>query len=268
MPDAVHGSILLAFALTAGAGLATGIGSAIAFFTSRTNKSFLSFALGFSAGVMIYVSFAELLVRAFHSLGESLGTAAGRWAGAGAFFGGFAAAMIVDMLVPAPENPHAFHVAGDAGGAGEKSRLMRLGVMTAVIIGVHNFPEGLAAFAAALSDTRVGVSIAVAIAIHNIPEGISVSVPIHAATGSRKKAFWYSFLSGLAEPVGALVGFVVLRPFFSKTLFGVLFGVVAGIMVFIYLDELIPAAKEYERGHVAVYGMGLGMLVMAVSLLI
>ena len=145
---------------------------------------------------------------------------------------------------------------------------MRLGVLTALAIGIHNFPEGLATFAAALSDVQIGISITIAIAIHNIPEGISVAVPIMYATGSRKKAFWYSFLSGISEPVGAIVGYLVLRPFFSDTLFGILFALVAGVMVFISLDELIPTAKKYAAGHAAVYGVGLGMVVMAVSLLV
>jgi ZIP family zinc transporter len=264
----MEGSIPIALLLTLGAGLSTGIGSLIALLTNRTNKTFLSFALGFSAGVMIYVSFAELLTQAVHVLSRTLGEGQGRWLAVGSFFGGFAVAMIIDKLVPSYENPHEVRPVEDLETGAERSRLMRLGVLSAMVIGIHNFPEGLATFAAALSDTKLGVSIAVAVAIHNIPEGISVSVPIYFATGSRKKAFWYSFSSGLAEPVGALIGLVLLRPFFSDSLFGVLFASVAGIMVFISLDELIPTAKEYERGHAAVYGLGLGMLVMAVSLLL
>ena len=263
-------NVLIAFLLTALAGLSTGIGSALAFFTRRTSRSFLSLALGFSAGVMIYISFAELLVEGTRALSEAHGESWGRWAGPAAFFGGFAVALIIDLLVPSHENPHEARTIEkmDNGNPDEAARLKRLGVFTALAIGIHNFPEGLATFAAAMSDVKLGISIAIAVAIHNIPEGISVAVPIYFATGSRKKAFWYSFLSGLSEPVGALVGFLVLRPFFSDTLFGILFASVGGIMVFISLDELIPTAKEYERGHLAVYGLGLGMVVMAVSLLI
>jgi len=264
----MEASVSTAFLLTALAGLSTGIGSALAVFTRKTSKVFLSFALGFSAGVMIYVSFAELLVEAVRLIGQARGATCGEWMGAGAFFGGFAAALIIDWMVPSYENPHEVRTIESMEKPDARPRLMRLGVFTALAIGIHNFPEGMATFAAALSDIKIGISIAVAVAIHNVPEGISVAVPIHYATGSRKKAFWYSFASGLAEPVGALFGYIMLRPFFSDTLFGILFGSVAGIMVFVSLDELIPAAKEYESGHVAVYGLGLGMVVMALSLLL
>jgi len=148
------------------------------------------------------------------------------------------------------------------------ARLMRMGLVTALAIGIHNFPEGLATFFGALSDPAIGIAITVAIAVHNIPEGISVSVPIYFATGSKRKAFWLSFLSGVSEPVGAVIGYTILRPFFSPTVFGVLFASVAGIMVFISLDELLPTAKEYGTGHIAIYGVVGGMAVMALSLLL
>ena len=135
-------------------------------------------------------------------------------------------------------------------------------------ITLHNFPEGLATFTSALVNPTLGVSIAIAIAIHNIPEGISVSVPIFHATGSRKKAFWLSFSSGLAEPVGAIVGYLVLRSVFDESVMGFLFASVAGIMVFVSIDELFPTAREYGEGHTAIYGLVAGMVVMAISLLL
>jgi ZIP family zinc transporter len=154
------------------------------------------------------------------------------------------------------------------GAVPEKERLMRMGILTALAIAIHNFPEGLATFFGALSEPAVGIAIAAAIAVHNVPEGISVSVPVYFATGSKKKAFWLSFLSGVSEPVGAIIGYTILRPFFSSTVFGLLFAAVAGIMVFISLDELLPTAKEYGRGHMAIYGLICGMAVMALSLLL
>ncbi len=150
----------------------------------------------------------------------------------------------------------------------KNKNLMRMGIFTAIAVAVHNFPEGLATFIAALQDPSLGIPIAVAIAIHNIPEGIAVSIPIYYATGSRKKAFIYSFLSGLAEPVGAGIGFLILMPFLSETLFGILFASVAGIMVFISLDQLLPAAREYGEHHLSIYGLVGGMMVMALSLLL
>ncbi len=261
-------NIVIAFVLTTLAGLSTGIGSAIALLSRRTNTRFLSFSLGFSAGVMLYVSFVEMLGAARVALAGVYGEGPGGWATAGSFFAGFAGIFVIDQLVPSHENPHEARSVEEMDAPHRSSSLMRLGLFTAVAIGIHNFPEGLATFAAALSDVQLGISIAIAIAIHNIPEGISVAVPIMYATGSRRKAFWYSFLSGVSEPLGALAGYLVLRPFFSDALFGVLFALVAGIMVFISLDELIPTAKKYAAGHAAIYGVGLGMVVMAVSLLI
>lgn len=143
-----------------------------------------------------------------------------------------------------------------------------MGLFSALAIAIHNFPEGLATFMGALTDPTLGVSIAVAIAIHNIPEGIAVSVPIYYATKNRKKAFWLSFLSGLAEPVGAILGFFILRNFFNESTFGVIFAGVAGIMVYISLDELLPTAEEYGEHHVAIGGLIAGMAVMATSLLL
>ncbi|MGD9073808.1 MAG: zinc transporter ZupT [Desulfobacteraceae bacterium] len=262
-------NVILAFALTALAGLSTGIGSAIAFFSKRTNWAFLSVSLGFSAGVMIYVSLIEIFAKARDALAEVHGHESGTWITVAAFFGGIFVIAIIDRLIPAYENPHEAHAIEEMQQAVvRQKRLMRMGAITALAIGIHNFPEGLATFVGTLADPAIGMAIAVAIAVHNIPEGISVSVPIYFATGSKKKAFWLSFLSGVSEPIGALIGYTILRPIFSETVFGILFASVAGIMVFISLDELLPAAREYGEGHLAIYGLICGMAVMALSLLL
>lgn len=264
-------TILHAFGLTLFAGLSTGIGSALAFFAKRTNTKLLSVALGFSAGVMIYVSFVELYTAADQALIKELGKTVGSWVTVGAFFIGILLIALVDKLVPSFENPHEIHKIEEMQDKDKSSsyrKLFRLGVFSALAIAIHNFPEGLATFAAALKDISIGIPIAVAIAIHNIPEGIAVSIPIFYATGSRKKAFTYSFLSGLAEPLGAVIGYLVLFSFFNDTVFGILFALVAGIMVFISLDELLPTAGKYGEHHLSIYGLVAGMIVMAVSLLI
>ncbi|TLX74036.1 zinc transporter ZupT [Labilibacter sediminis] len=268
--DIEFSDVLLAFGLTLFAGLATGIGSAMAFFTKHTNTKFLSLALGFSAGVMIYVSFVEIFFKAKDSLVKVYGEIGGTWTTVLSFFGGMLLIALIDKFIPSAENPHELESIEDM--TEEKRRkekhLMRMGIFTALAIGIHNFPEGLATFTAALTDPNLGIAIAVAIAIHNIPEGIAVSVPIYYATGSRRKAFKLSFLSGLAEPIGALVGYLVLMPFLSPTMFGVIFAGVAGIMVFISLDELLPAAQKYGEHHLSIYGLFGGMVVMAFSLLL
>ncbi len=266
-------TVLFAFSLTLFAGLSTGVGSLIALFGKRTNTRFLSVALGFSGGVMIYVSFVEIFVKARESLVGALGLVPGNWATAAAFFAGIFLIAIIDKLVPESENPHEVRKVEEICDENcmlqrEQTHLMRMGIMSALAIAIHNFPEGLATFTSALKDPSLGIAIAVAIAIHNIPEGLAVSVPIYYATGNRKKAFWLSFLSGLSEPVGALVGYLIFAQFFNDVTFGVLFAMVAGIMVFISLDELLPTAREYGEAHLSIYGMVAGMMVMAVSLLL
>jgi len=264
-------NVLLAFLLTLFAGLSTGIGSALAFFTRRSNVGFLSVALGFSAGVMIYVSFIDIFPKAHEAMSGAMGEINGAWATVGAFFAGILFIALIDRFIPSFENPHEPHPVEDMDDDRSRSdfkSLHRLGIFSALAIAIHNFPEGLATFTATLKDPGLGVAIAIAIAIHNIPEGIAISVPIFYATGSRKKAFTFSFLSGMSEPVGALIGYLILRPFFNDIVFGVLFAFVAGIMVFISLDELLPAARRYAEGHMAVYGLVSGMAVMAVSLLL
>lgn len=261
-------SIVFAFTLTLIAGLSTGIGSAIAFFSDHTNTKFLSLALGFSAGVMIYVSFVEIFFKARESLVGAIGLQAGSWVTVASFFGGMAIIAFIDKLIPEYENPHEVMLVEDAmSGRKKKGKLMRMGLLTALAIAIHNFPEGLATFTSALTNPKLGVAIAVALAIHNIPEGIAVSVPIYYATNNRRKAFRLSFLSGLAEPVGAIVGYLLLMPFINGVTFGILFAAVAGIMVFISFDELLPAAREYGEHHLSIYGLIAGMVVMAISLL-
>ncbi len=263
-------SVLFAFALTLFAGLSTGIGSALSLLTKRTSTKFLSIALGFSAGVMIYVSFIEIFVKAKDALISALGIKGGTWATVGGFFFGILIIAIIDKLIPSTENPHEIHTVEEMDGKSEehKSRLMRMGMFTALAIGIHNFPEGLATFTAALSDPSLGIPIAFAIAIHNIPEGIAVAVPIFYATGSRKQAFKLSFLSGLSEPIGSLIGYLLLFKFFNEAMFGFIFASVAGIMVYISLDELLPSAREYGEHHLSIYGLIAGMAVMALSLLL
>ena len=258
---------LIPFLLTLGAGLATGIGSALAFFARRTNKRLLSFSLGLSGGVMIYVSFVELFRQAEATLSAAWNGRMGTVLTVACFFGGILLIGIIDRLVPSFENPHEAHRAEEMDEQPRNPRLMRMGVMTALAIGIHNFPEGVATFTAAIDNMTLGVAIAVAIAIHNIPEGIAVSIPIFYATGDRRRAFRLSLLSGLAEPVGALLAWLVLMPFMSPTLMGCVLAGVAGIMVFISIDELLPAAREYGEAHISIYGVVAGMALMAVSLI-
>jgi ZIP family zinc transporter len=279
MPGVTH-EVIVAFALTLFAGLATGVGSVIAFFARRTDYRFLGIAMGFSAGVMLYVSFTEILSKAEAATSSAYGTTAGGWITLLSFFGGIAFIGIIDALVPKTRNPHEPRTRADLSRLKQgtttnqtpvsdtRPQLMRTGRFTALAIGIHNFPEGMVTFLTALDDVSLGIALAVAVALHNIPEGISVSVPIYYATGSRHRAVIYSALSGFAEPIGAAIGYVVLRAFFTDEVTGLLFGAVAGIMIYISLDELLPAAHEYGGEHAALFGIIAGMAVMAVSLVL
>jgi ZIP family zinc transporter len=297
-------NVWIALGLTIFAGMATGIGSGIAFFAKQTNYRFLSVSTGFSAGVMIYVSFVEILVKGQDALIAAYGETWGAWVNVASFFAGIAVIGLIDGLIPEAENPHEPHtetaraalqeepcpqselVAGASTGHHQgapdtpnkgmsQNELLRTGLFAALAIGIHNFPEGLATFLSALQDPALGTAIAMAIALHNIPEGISVSVPIYFATGKRGKAFLYSVLSGMSEPVGAAIAYIALRVLVGgeggvmpPEVMGVLFAGVAGIMVYISLDELLPTSRAYGKGHDSLLGLLAGMVVMALSLLL
>lgn len=259
-------TILLAFLLTFLAGISTSIGSALAFFTKKTNTKFLAVSLGFSAGVMIYVSFVEIFVQARATLALDYGDKTAYIYTVLAFFAGILLMALIDKLVPSYENPHELRDVEEMTKRPHHP-LLRIGLFSAFAIGIHNFPEGLVTFTSAIKDPHLGFSIAIAIAIHNIPEGIAISVPIYHATGSKKKAFFYSSISGMAEPLGAVLGYFLLAQFCSNLMFGLLFATVAGIMVYISLDELLPSAQKYGEHHLSIFGLIGGMGLMAISLL-
>ncbi|MBX3579265.1 MAG: zinc transporter ZupT [Rhizobiaceae bacterium] len=272
--------VLLALSITVGAGLATVFGSLLVVFAHPTKTRLLAFALAFAAGAMVYVSLVEIFVKSHLAFSQMLpDKQAYGWATL-CFFAGVMVLVVVDRMVP---NPHASMDSEAAEAAAEGSgpragltmvdrsrelMLRRVGIMAALAITAHNLPEGLATFFATLDDPVVGLPLALAIAVHNIPEGVSIAVPVFYATGSKKAAVLASLLSGLAEPVGALVGYLLLAPFLSDMVFGAVFGIIAGAMVFLALDELLPAARVYARGHETVYGMVIGMAAIAASLVL
>jgi len=245
-------NIGIALLLTTFAGLSTVIGSFLGILLPKPSGRFMSVTLGFSAGVMILVSFVELLQKGMESIGFAPAHVA--------FFAGMLAMFLVDALIP-----HEY-MGEHAEGGGKERSLLKTGLFVALGVGIHNFPEGMATFAGTLQDIHLGTAIAVAIAIHNIPEGIAVSAPIYAATGERRRAFLWSFLSGVAEPLGAALAALVLFPFLSEAILGVMLSAVAGIMTFISLDELVPVSRSFGEEHASIVGVILGMAVMAGSL--
>ncbi|EED2143762.1 TPA: zinc transporter ZupT [Campylobacter jejuni] len=279
--------IFIAILLTLFAGFSTAIGSTIAFFSRKDDLRVLSLGLGFSAGVMIYISFMEILPTALKDFKNHYDSHWAELLGLTCFFGGILISLLIDKLIPEDVNPHEpkedlselkicplpqkgqnppkFHPGEKLHQINTKA-LKRTGIFTALAIAIHNFPEGFATFISSLDNLTLGIAIAIAVAIHNIPEGLAVSLPIYHATGDKKKAFIYSALSGLAEPLGAFVGALILLPFIGDLTLAISFAVIAGIMVFISLDELLPAAKTYDKAHDSLYGLIAGMAIMALSL--
>lgn len=270
-------NILIALGLTLVAGMSTGIGALLAFFTKSTNKKMLAGALGLSTGVMLYVSFVDLLPLSFKDIAAVYPRKSGEIYVTLAFFIGIFLIAAIDFLIPEGENPHEMqHMESINELSGEYLRgkeykdahLKRTGMMLALAIGIHNFPEGIATFVSSLNGLELAIPIVVAIAIHNIPEGVAVSMPIYHATGNSQKALLMALLSGFAEPLGALFGLLVILPFWTPIVSSLLLSGVAGIMVYISIDELLPSAEGYGYHHITIAGVIIGMAVMALSLLL
>lgn len=262
--------MLTAMLLTLGAGLATSIGGIIGTHPNMRRKSWLAISLAFAAGAMLIVTFMEMLPIGAEQLAETYGNFRGQAFAYLAFFAGMGLVLLIDMCLPKSLNPS--EITGRENELSESDeasnkKLIRGGLLVAVALALHNFPEGIATFTAAYNDPALGGTLAFAIAIHNIPEGIAVAAPVYAATKSRWKAFWWATISGLTEPLGALVALALVAYVIPVSLMGLLYAVVAGMMVFVAIDELLPAAMRYQtRNHQSIYGCLAGMAVMAASL--
>jgi zinc transporter, ZIP family len=285
MADLFSPAVLTALAVCTGAALFTLVGSAMVLRANRANPRLLAFGLAFAAGAMVYVSLIEIFQKSLEAFTKTYGAQGAYSRATLALFAGVALLAIIDRLVPNPHDgmnsgnghghshgltlapPPAAKEPGEMTGQ-DAERLKRVGLLAAAAITAHNLPEGLATFFATLDNPVVGLPLAIAIAIHNIPEGVSIAVPVYYATGSKQKAFIATAISAFAEPLGAIIGYLILGPFLSPTVFGIVFGMIAGIMVFLALDELMPEAKRYSKGHEAAYGMVIGMAAMATSLVL
>lgn len=263
--DFFSSDVLMALGITLFAGLATVLGSALVFFEKTPSPRMLAFGLAFAGGAMVFVSLTEIFKKATDSFALTYGEQGFTYA-TFAFLAGLLLVMMIDRLIP---NPHESLEANDPEFAtNNDAYIKRIGLMTAFAITAHNFPEGLATFFATLESPSLGMPLAIAIAIHNIPEGISIAAPIYFATKDKGLTVFACFLSGLAEPLGAILGYLLLKPFLSPAIFGAVFGLIAGVMVFLALDELLPAAKRYSAGHETVYGLVAGMSALAISLVL
>lgn len=263
--------VILSLGLTTVVGLTMGIGGILSFFINEKNKKFFSLSLSFAAGIMIYASFMAILPEGIHQLEATIGEKA-KFISLAGFFGGMIFIALIEKWVHSHGGHHGHH-----GHSHENSdhvhkhqengeHLSKLGLMSAIAIAIHNLPEGLAIFTAGIQDIGVAIPIALAVILHNIPLGIAIAVPIYYSTGSKKKAFLYSFLVGLCQPLGGILGYVLFAHLSTDLFFGILFTIVSGIMIFVSLDELLPSSQKDIDHHISVYGAILGMLVMAISL--
>lgn len=255
----------IALLMTLFAGLATVVGGFFTFFIKRDNIRGLSVGLGFSAGVMIFLSFTEIIKNSNTMLIKYFPHHS-QWIVFAGFSLGILTAILIDYFIPDHIEEDLF---GPCDSCDHKHhRIKRAGLLTAVAICIHNFPEGMATFFVSTQNLALGFSVAVAIAIHNIPEGIAVALPIYHATGKKRLAIWYTFLSGISEPIGAIIGLVALNYFLPQGAIGFLFASVAGIMVYISFDTILPLSREYGDGHYSVFGIMSGILFIWVSLLL
>lgn len=268
-------NITIALLLTALAGLTTILGTVMLFFVDKNSTKILSAGLGFSAGAMILVSFIEIYPNALEELSSVYSDKRAFLISMASFFGGMLIIALIDKVLPEDDaNPHELYSEEEMeefveqGEVHQSSKLYKMGLFTALAIAIHNFPEGIATFMTSIENPSLGLPIAIAIAIHNIPEGMSVALPIYYATGSKSKAFFYSFISGIAEPIGGLAAYLIFFQRATAGVMGIILAAVAGIMVFISLDQLLPAAEEYGNHHLTIYGCIGGMAFMALSLIL
>lgn len=263
--------MIVALLITLLAGLATSLGGILATHRRMQQRSYFAVALAFAAGAMLFVSFIEMIP---HGLGAHEGHDGTpmQWLVYGAFFVGVILVAVIDHLLPPTLNPSEVEgqeVPAQPSDKRLQGKLLRSGTLIAVVLALHNLPEGMSTTLAAYEDISVGIALAVAIAIHNIPEGIAVAAPIYAVTRSRQKAIGWATVSGLTEVIGGVLGLLLVGLIIPASLTGVVFGLVAGMMVFVAIDELLPAARRYQtQQHQVVYGLIGGMGVMALSLLV
>lgn len=271
---------LLALILSTLAGLSTILGGVVTFFIKKDSLKLLSFGLGLSAGVMLFISLADLYPEAQEMIKNQMGESF-LWLTVVSFALGILVAVLIDYFIPDHIQENMFD---KQIGANEQNidstdcvknenaiisigKIKKAGITTAVVVAAHNFPEGLATFFTTTQNITLGLGIVFAIAIHNIPEGIAISIPVYQATHSKRKAFWYSFLSGMAEPVGGVIGFILIQTLFPNICLGILFALVAGIMTYISIDTLLPMSKSYDTGHYSISGVVLGLVIMGITMI-
>lgn len=208
------------------------LGTILIFIKNKDTKKIIISSLAFASGVMITVSITDLIPESLALLHNNLSNTNTIII---TFLGvllGIIISMLIDYYLPDKS---------------KDNNLYKVGFISMLAIILHNIPEGIATFLAGSSNFTLGLSLAVAIAMHNIPEGISISVPIYYSTNNKKKAILYTLLSALSEPLGAFLAFIFLKKYMNDIILGILFSLIAGIMLQISTCELIPTARGYNN---------------------
>lgn len=277
----MENNYLIAFILSTIAGLSTVVGGFVTFFIKGNSLKYLSFGLGLSAGVMLFVSLVDLYPEATEMIRAQMGQNLA-WLSILCFGIGMLIAVLIDFFVPDhiqdsmftkqiganEQNKDSTDCTEDENAIISIGKIKRAGIITAIVVAIHNLPEGLATFTLAAQDIMLSLGVIFAIAIHNIPEGMAISIPVYQATHSKRKAFLYSFLSGMAEPIGGVLGFLIIKTLFPNLCVGLLFALVAGIMTYISIDTLLPLSKDYDTGHYSISGVVLGLMIMGSALIV
>ncbi|RZC49442.1 hypothetical protein C5167_017873 [Papaver somniferum] len=259
--------VLIALALSMLGGLSTSLGALVVILNDAPNLKMLGLLQGFAAGLMLSISFLDLAHNAINSIGFLKGNV---W-----FFGGVIFFAIVSSFIPEPTLAPAVDgkskkKSGDAGGKDmlnkHRRQVLFSGIITAIGISLHNFPEGMAVFLGSMKGLRVGINLAFAIALHNIPEGVAVALPVYFATQSKWQAFKLATLSGLAEPLGVIIVAYLFPSSLNPEILEGLLGGVGGVMAFLTLHEMLPLAFGYAGPKQAVKAVFLGMAFMSASL--
>lgn len=240
---------IYAFILSSLAGFSTLIGFLFIFVKKDLNRV-VSSALGFASGVMFTISIVDLLPNSYLLIIQKYSIIYSIFLSLTGFLIGIILSSIVDKKIENKSN--------------NSIKLYKLGLITMLVIIIHNIPEGIATYITTTNNSKLGIVLTLAIALHNIPEGISISIPIYYSTNSKFKSFIYTLISGISEPLGALICYLFLYKYISNTILGVIYACIAGMMINISINELYNEAKKYNKKNTILFVL-IGSIIMIIN---
>ena len=231
------------------AGLSTMLGALVIFFKWKDQNinKFITASLAFSLAIMIGISITDLIPESTFILLKNYGVGKGIVISFITFIIGILLVKYLHKLMNKTE---------------QKNDLYKLGILNMLALILHNFPEGIATFMSSYKDIELGLKLALAIAFHNIPEGISIAVPIYYATKSKKNAIFKTFLSGIAEPIGAIIAYIFLSKYITDNFISMILLLVGGIMITLAIEVIFPKAKKYNLDKYLYLGLIIGTILI------